>query len=136
MGLLLATEVLEAEEPVPAGVSIGLGLLLIAAGFLVWIVAVRGADGRLEKNWLAGIRTRATMRSDKAWLAAHQKALGPTKLAAIASAATGLLLIALRPEGIGFAFLMIGGAILLPALVIYGAVLGNRAAKEAEQAAP
>ncbi len=133
MGLLLATEVLDAEEPVPAGVSIGLGLLLIAAGILVWIVAVRGADGRLEKNWIAGIRTRATMRSDKAWLAAHEKALGPSKLAAIGSVFIGLLLIVIRPEGIGFAFIMIAGAFLLPALVVYGAVLGNRAAKEADQ---
>jgi len=124
------------EEPVPAVVSIGLGLLLIAAGVLVWIIAVRGADGRLEKNWVAGIRTRATMRSDKAWLAAHREALGPNKLAALGSVVTGLAMIVLRPEGIGFALIMIGGAILLTSLVIYGAVLGNRAAKEAEGGGP
>jgi hypothetical protein len=34
----------------------------------------RAADGRLGRNAVAGIRTRATLRSDAAWRAGHAAA--------------------------------------------------------------
>lgn len=50
------------------------GLLLVAAGAVVIVVARRAASGKIPRNRLAGIRTRATLASDQAWAAGHRAA--------------------------------------------------------------
>ncbi len=68
-----------AEDPISlgeaVGVMIGLAVILAVSGVVVVTIARRGADGRLGRNGLAGLRTKASRASDQAWLAAHQAAL-------------------------------------------------------------
>ena len=47
---------------------------LILAGVVQLFVSIRAADGRLGRNRIAGIRTRATMLTDDTWRTAHQAA--------------------------------------------------------------
>ncbi len=123
------------------GVTILVGAGMVAAGFAVLAISARAADGRLGRSRLAGIRTRATLSSDEAWSAAHQAGRGPTDLGGWLSIATGIVpLLAAAVMGlfgigdaerymvVWTALYLIGVAALLAA-VIYGAVLGQRAAK-------
>ena len=111
--------------------AIVLGFVLVVAGAVVWIIAVRTADGRIGPNPLAGIRTRATMSSPEAWRAAHQAGLGPTRLGGGCSILAGVALVAWRPgDGATSAVVLVSAAAVL-AFVLYGAWLGQRAAKSA-----
>lgn len=74
-------------------------VLLVFVGWLVIDLAKKAADGRLGRNGIAGIRTKATRASDEAWLAAHKAGLKRSVLAGrilmgsgIAAAALGLLI--------------------------------------------
>jgi len=105
-------------------------LLLGAAALLVWL-ARAGASGRLERNQVAGIRTRATLASDEAWLAAHRRAEGATLWAAGASALTGVLVF--LPVGIeALSVVVVGGTLVMLGFVLYGAKVGVHAAREVE----
>lgn len=123
------------------GLTAGIGLLMVVTGVFVMGIAIRAADGRLGKNRLAGIRTRATLSSDEAWQAAHQAGRELTIMAGWISVATGVVPVLVgaflalfdltSPDNymvIWTALLMIGIAGLLVAAVA-GALKGNRAAK-------
>ena len=56
-------------------------VLLVFVGWLVIDLAKKAADGRLGRNGIAGIRTKATRASDEAWLAAHKAGLKRSVLA-------------------------------------------------------
>lgn len=59
-----------------AGVT-GAAIVGPLIGLLVWVVARAAASGRLGRNGVVGIRTRATQASDEAWRAAHAAAVRP-----------------------------------------------------------
>ncbi|QOR69578.1 SdpI family protein [Ruania alkalisoli] len=65
------------------------GVLVVAAGLLLVVVARRAAQGRIRRNPIAGIRTAATMASDEAWLAAHREGESLTALGGWIFVATG-----------------------------------------------
>lgn len=123
-------------------------VIMVGSGFLVRGIAARAADGRLAKNGLAGIRTKATMSSDEAWRAAHQAGEVLTKRGGSASVVFGLLAMIAGPamalfdvgdpEGyIIVGMVLIGVAtVALLALVIAGAVSGQRAAVEVRDRRP
>lgn len=46
-------------------------------GLVVWMVARAAASGRITRNGVIGIRTRATQASDEAWQAAHAATVRP-----------------------------------------------------------
>lgn len=114
------------------------GITLVVAGRVVISVARRTADGRLGRNGLAGIRTKATRSSDEAWHAAHTVGLVPTVLAGKVAMATGPVAMALglalgrNPErAMLFWGVVLGmGTVALTGLVVYGGWKGNLAAKE------
>ena len=111
-------------------VRIFLGLLFGGSGVLLLRLAAAAAQGRLRRNMVAGIRTRATLASDEAWLAAHRRAERPTRLAGWASIVTGLCaFVPADLEGLVWVVLLIGTAVML-GLVVYGAKLGHDAARE------
>lgn len=123
------------------GLAGGIGALMVVSGLSIISIANRAADGRLDKNWAAGIRTKATLSSDEAWLAAHRAGQERTVLAGKLSIASGVVPFVLAAflaatslisadtfVGVWFALLMVGIAAMLTA-VISGAVQGNRAAK-------
>ena len=120
--------------------TVPLAVLVSGSGALVANVARRAVDGRLGPNQVAGIRTRATLRSAEAWSVAHVAGLRPTLWGARTLLATGPLTLAVgggvalvradRVEGyrLGFALVLLGGVALATALIALGARRGHRAA--------
>ena len=84
------------DEQVPVVASLLVGLLVVATGVAVAGVNRRAADGRLRRNAVAGIRVRATLRSDAAWQAGHAAARGTSDAAAAVFVLTGLAATVLR----------------------------------------
>lgn len=78
---------------------------LVLSGLVQLLVSTRAADGRIKRNRLAGIRTRATMESEETWQRAHQAA---------------------RPFGAraGQAFLLSGLVVSVPRVGIFLALIG------------
>lgn len=123
-----------------------LGAALVGSGVLVRSVSRRAADGALGPNAVAGIRTKATMASEEAWLAAHRAGLRDSLLAGSVSIVGGVVILVLAPvmavAGVGspdrYAAVAGIGAMLvtlgLLGLVIRGAVVGHRAAKAVGEA--
>jgi hypothetical protein len=98
------------------------GFLLIGAGALLVALGVGGWIGALPRNRWSGIRTRATMRGEREWQAAHA-AGGPW------IAVGGLCVV-----GAGLAFmesnsLWIAAFVVGIALVAIGGVIGHKAAQ-------
>lgn len=115
----------------PPGVANGLGALLIAAGALLAVVAIRSRRGSLPRNWIVGIRSTSTLASDAAWVAAHRAAAPSLAFGSVGSVVAGIAL-AFRPSNrVGLAIVLVGLVWLLT-FVVAGGYLGNRAARDAD----
>lgn len=123
------------------GMVVVIALVLIGSGALAVGIAARGADGRLKRNGLAGIRTRATMASDEAWLAAQVAGERSTRIGGWTMAAAGLVAPlgaavwwTVADDGPG-GFLLVWGVLILALTLVavipfvMGVVQGQRAAK-------
>ena len=100
------------DEDVPLLAALGLAVLQCVLGAAVSLTTRRAADGRLGRNALVGIRTRATMGSDAAWRDGHAAAVPLADLA-------------------GLAFLL-GGVLVGTALLLVGTRRAGRAAAAAD----
>ncbi len=131
------------QEPIGAvgawALMLGVGLLLFGAGALVASIARRTADGRIGVNGLAGIRTQTTRSSPQAWQAAHEAGLASTvfggramQVSAVVAPIAGVLLGQTDWDRVVMSWsIAIGlGIALSVSLVIYGAILGQRAARD------
>jgi hypothetical protein len=104
-------------------------LIAMTLSLLIAVMTAAAALGILKNNGAVGIRTTATMRSEKAWLRAHIRALPTTVATAaiIVIIGVALLSIGLTDEELETA----GG--ILTGLTIVGlvgaAVIAHRAAK-------
>lgn len=105
------------------------GLVLSTAGIIVAGVGLAGWRGRLPRNFVAGIRTPATLRDDRAWDAAHRRAGWLVVLSGVALLVTGVALLTEGERADGWMTLSGLGAGLV--LVLLGAVRGVRAARSA-----
>lgn len=103
-------------------------VLTLAGIFIVWI-AVRSWQGRLSRNYFAGVRTPSTMRSDEAFRAANKVAAPFMAAAGILMAATGVLAAILQRRDVGV--LISAGLGLAIVVILVGAALGVRAARSA-----
>jgi hypothetical protein len=104
---------------------------------VVVLIAInwRAATGRLARNTSTGLRTPATMHSDRAWVAGHRAALRhtPLYLAVLAATLTALVVTVLSTRAVGIAIAVgAGGLIAFVPLAIYSTVVANRAAKRAD----
>lgn len=119
--MFLATETAWIEV-LPAALIVA--VVMVGVGLLTRSLAERGADGRLARNGIAGIRTKATQSSDEAWLAAHRVGLGPTRRGGEAFVASAVLSVV---PGLAMAATGVGspGALLIWWLTGHGA-LGER----------
>ena len=115
-------------ELVPLVPRLGIGLLLLLSGVAVAAVNRRAADGRLRRNALAGIRTRATLASDAAWVAGHVAARPLSDASAAVFAATGLLA-ALASRAALFAGVVLVGTVGATVLLLLAARSAGRAAR-------
>lgn len=97
---------------------------------LIWM-ARAAASGRLRRNGFVGIRTPSTMTSDEAWLAAHRRAERPTQVAGVVSLVVALIAVLPVSENVLVGGVLAGSVVVL-AIVIHGAVVGGRAAREVE----
>jgi uncharacterized membrane protein len=103
-------------------------VVLVSAGVLVIWVAQVAASGRLRRNHNIGIRTRATMASDEAWLAAHIRAERPTVFCGLVSVAGGVFaLLPLPMPTVLIAILAAAVAVLV--LVLHSLRVGMQAAR-------
>ncbi len=106
----------------------GLAALMVAAGGLVLGLALRSRNGTLGRNYVAGIRTKATLADDESWQAGQRAGWAWTAAGGAASILTGLAMLTRPSDAVGFAILL-GGTAVLVAGVVMGAVKGDRAAK-------
>ena len=104
-----------------------IGLIVIFAGLLVLGVAWAGKIGKLPRNHFAGIRLPSTMRSDRAWAAAHRAGGDMSMLASLFMVAMGIRIMMVgEAEAEGEVWWFIGPMLVI---LIIGAVQGHRAAK-------
>lgn len=87
----------------------------MAAAVLTIVFVVLPARGIIGRNGIAGIRTRATMRSDENWTLGHRAAVVPTSIAGGATVVVGLVYVGLGraddvPAIIACAAILVGGA--------------------------
>lgn len=105
------------------------GIVLAASGTLVAVSGVLGLTAKLPRNRWSGVRTSATMRSDRAFEIGNRVA-GPAVLAGgIAAILCGVLAITL-PGNTDVAWVL-AGAIIMVVLVVVGGIQGDRAARRA-----
>lgn len=108
------------------------GLLLIVGGAAMLWTAWNGSQRRLRRNWFVGIRSRATLRSDEAWAAAHEEAAGPLGVGAGFTALAGLaVLVSGLDDPIGLTAVLIGAGICVVSVLV-GARKGIAAARRAD----
>ena len=117
-----------ASDPMPLATAVGLGLVLLASGAILAVVAFRSQRGTLPRNWIVGIRTTTTLASDEAWDAAHRAGARALSTGAWGTAAAGMALLLRPSNGVGLAVIMAGLGWLL-GWVFRAGYLGTRAAR-------
>jgi hypothetical protein len=125
------TEIL-AVDGQPIGFALLLAVLLIVAAVVLWVVATRAANGSLGPNRWAGLRTRATMASPEAWVAANRAAQAGTQTAAVILGATGLAVGVLAWTTDLLPLILLVGMTLTFGALVRATISGNRAAKKIE----
>jgi hypothetical protein len=116
----------------PIGFALPLAVLLIVAAVVLWVVAARAANGSLGPNRWAGLRTRVTMVSPEAWVAANRAAQAGMQTAAVILGVTGVAVGVLAwPTDLLPLILLVGIALTFGALV-RAAIFGHRAARNVE----
>lgn len=122
-------------------VGMGSAAVLLLSSIAIAFVSRSAARGNLPRNHSVGIRTRATLASDEAWLAGHKAAgprmrigaIGAVALSALACA-SGLVNLAGVEEGV--ANIIVGAGIMVSATWLISWMLAatktaNRAAQSA-----
>jgi uncharacterized membrane protein len=107
------------------------GLIMALAGAAVLYVAELGAQGRLKRNYWAGLRTPSTLKSDEAWRAAHIAAAPGLRWAGRAALLGGIvgIAVAFMDNPAVFATVLCLGAGGLLAGVAVSTVAGLKAAR-------
>lgn len=119
------------------------GLVLVAAGMLFLWMSRRSEDGRLQRNQVAGVRTRLTLASDEAWYPAQRAAAPRIRLAGWGAIIGGGFAALVGVAGLGVevsAALFLSGVfastVWLLSWTIAAGVRGERAARAAVEAQP
>lgn len=107
-----------------------IGSVLVLAGAALLVVAVLGARTRLRRNRWAGVRTRATMRSDAAFALAHRAAAVPLGAAGAVGVLGGGVLLA-GADGPLAGVVLVVALVGLLSLAGFGGIVGDRAAAAA-----
>lgn len=104
--------------------------LSIVADIILYAVVARAATGKVGPNAWAGIRTKATRKNEKTWLAAHVAAYPLMRDTALANATLMIISLFLPSEFQLYLVQVALGALLVG--VIFAAVQGQKAAKAAD----
>ncbi len=112
-----------------------IGVLFIAGGLVMLVIATRIRAGKLPRNRWAGMRTSAAMRSDEAWDAAQRATLpslwiGGPVLIALGAVDIGIGL-AGGPDSLVIALSVVAIVVVI-AMAIFQLVKGTAAANAAD----
>jgi uncharacterized membrane protein len=96
-------------------------------GLLVVWLAIRSWQGRLTRNYVAGIRTPATMRSDEAFRTANKVAAPFSLVGGVVIAVVGVLqlIVPVRAD----VAVVLPGVLVAAAVMVVGGIKGVRAAR-------
>ncbi len=104
-------------------------LALIIGGAVIYRIGVRGENGELPRQRVAGLRTRATLSSDDAWYAAQKAGADLVKAAGALAVIGGLTSIPVYDQLPVAAALVLGTTAVMLSLVVWGGVRGQAAAR-------
>ena len=100
---------------------------IVSGSAIVW-TARACASGRIKRNWAIGIRVPATLKSEDAWLACHQRAQHPLTFGGLAMIVAGIA--GILPLALPASIAIVGaGALTMLVFVLLAAVVGVRAAR-------
>lgn len=102
-------------------------LIPLVGGVLVGLGGLLGLLGKLERDRGAGVRTKATLRSDEAFALGNKVAGVPTVAAGVVGIVAGIAAL-FMPTAAGVIVVAVLGVIGLLGLLAAGGVLGHRAA--------
>ncbi|MEY4997866.1 MAG: hypothetical protein RLY59_1270 [Actinomycetota bacterium] len=105
--------------------------LSLVADVILYAVVARAASGKVGPNAWAGIRTKATRKNEKTWLAAHVVAYPIMRDTALANATLMIVSLFLPPQFQMYLVQVALGALLVG--VIFAGVQGQKAAKAADE---
>lgn len=105
--------------------------LSIVADVILYAVVARAASGKVGPNAWAGIRTKATRKNEKTWLAAHVVAYPIMRDTALANATLMIVSLFLPPQFQMYLVQVALGALFVG--VIFAGVQGQKAAKAADE---
>lgn len=104
--------------------------LSLVADVILYVVVARAASGKVGPNAWAGIRTKATRKNEKTWLAAHVVAYPIMRDTALANATLMIVALFLPTQFQTYLVQVALGALLVG--VIFAGVQGQKAAKAAD----
>ncbi len=106
----------------------GAGIVVVLAGLLVVWLAIRSRQGRLSRNYVAGVRTRSTMRSDEAFRIANKAAAPFTLVSGLLFVVTGVVaaIVPVRTATV----VLLTGVVIAGVVIVVGSVTGVRAAQK------
>ena len=104
-----------------------MGWLVIVAGLVVLLISWLGKVSKLPRNHFVGIRLPSTMKSDRAWAAAHRAGWTMMLIASLFLIALGARIIMTGPDEVERELWWFVGPML--ATLTVGAVQAHRAAK-------
>lgn len=107
--------------------------LSLAADIALYAIVARAASGKVGPNAWAGIRTKATRKNEKTWLAAHVVAYPIMRDTAVANATLMIVALFLPTEFQLYLVQIAVGALVVG--VLFSGYQGNKAAKAADSAA-
>jgi hypothetical protein len=100
---------------------------ILSGSAIVW-TARACASGRIKRNWAIGIRVSATLKSEEAWLACHQRAQRPLTLGGLALLFAGIA--GFLPLALPASLAIVGaGALTMLVFVLFAAIVGVRTAR-------
>ncbi|ASN39396.1 hypothetical protein CGQ24_10480 [Arthrobacter sp. 7749] len=103
-------------------------LILLACYFLLIVVVIRCADGRIGINGIAGLRTSSIMANKETWIAGHKAAKRPTLIgiyAAIVCMMPALFVQGEDSQGL----VLVASCMIMFIGVMIGTFKGTKAAK-------
>ena len=94
------------------------GIAMMVGGVALIVLGVLGRTGKLTRQSIVGLRTKATLASDEAWNAAHEAAADWVVGAGAILAAGGVLVMLTESETTGDVVALVSTALMLIPLVI------------------
>jgi hypothetical protein len=109
----------------------GLAAVFVISGAgMLWLWRL-AQGGKLPRNRWAGVRTRNTMSSDSAWLAAHHAAAWSFGITGLTFLTSAFALLATQSEESAPTVVSITTAVLVTGVIVVGGIQGDRAARRA-----